>query len=227
MHNLGLLDMYPYDASAHELPDASGGHEWVVVKWGRMGLGAWYLAPVDDPLRRVQWRHANGATDMTYDTRLEPQEMLAWSRWQLDWLHERQVHCVTEDTATVTLAPVARTGGAVAMAAVAISRHEVIVVESRRNIGYDRPDDDGGHTDPSGWRAQFPNLAEEGVLVYTVNTLIGSGQLPVKVAGDSGNGQVDDFPVLQRGESVTLRGYTITVTGDDDDTHTVTIARSD
>ena len=150
--------------------------------------------------------------------------MLAWSRWQLDWLHHRQVRCVTEDTATVTLAPVARTGGAVAMAAVPISRHEMIVVESRRNIGYDRPHD-RGHTDPSGWRAQSPNLAEEGVLVYTVDTLIGSGQLPVKIAGDVGNGQVDDFPVLQEGESVTLRGYTITVTADDGDTHTVRVER--
>ena len=226
MHNVGLLDMYPYDGSAHERPDARGGHEWVVATWGRMGLSSWYLAPEADPLRRVHWRHANGSTDVTHDTRLEPQEMLAWSRWQLDWLHERQVSCVTSDTATVTLAPVARTGGAVAMAAVPISRHEVIVVESRRNIGYDRPDD-GGHADPSGWRAQFPNLAEEGVLVYTVDTLIGSGQLPVKVAGDSGNGQVDDFPVLQEGESVTLRGYTVTVTADDGDTHTVTISRND
>ena len=226
MHNLGLLDMYPYDDSAHELPDDRGGHEWVHVGWGRMGLSAWYLAPVDDPLRRVQWRHANGATGVTYATGLEPQEMLAWSRWQLDWLHHRQVSCVTSDTATVTLAPVARTGGAVAMAAVPISGHEVIVVESRRDIGYDRPDG-GGLTDPSGWRAQFPNLAEEGVLVYTVDTLIGSGQLPVKVAGDSGNGQVDDFPVLQAGESVTVHGYTITVTADDGDTHTVTISRND
>ena len=226
MHNLGLLDMYPYDASAHERPDTPSGHEWVGVGWGRMGLTAWYLAPEGDPLRRVHWRHANGATDVTYDTILDPQEMLAWSRWQLDWLHHRQVRCVTEDTATVTLAPVARTGGAVAMAAVPLNNHEVIVVESRRDIGYDRPDD-GGHTDPSGWRAQFPNLAEEGVLVYTVDTLIGSGQLPVKVAGDTGNGQVDDFPVLQKGESVTLRGYTVTVTADDGDTHTVTISRND
>ena len=225
LHNLGLLDMYPYGASAHERPDARGGHEWVYVGWGRMGLGTWHLAPEGDPLRRVHWRHANGSTDVTYDnTRLEPQEMLAWSRWQLDWLHHRQVRCVTSDTATVTLAPVARTGGAVAMAAVPISGHEVIVVESRRSIGYDRPHD-RGHTDPSGWRAQFPNLAEEGVLVYTVDTLIGSGQLPVKIAGDVGNGQVDDFGVLQEGESVTLRGYTITVTADDGDTHTVRVER--
>jgi len=61
--------------------------------------------------------------------------------------------------------------------------------------------------------------------VYTVDTLIGSGQLPMKNAGDSGNGQVDDFPVLRAGESVTVRGYTVTVTADDGDTHTVSIAR--
>ena len=178
LHNLGLLDMYPYDASVHERPEASSGREWVGVGWGRMGLASWYLAPEEDPLRRVRWRHANGSTSVTYETRPSPYEMLAWSRWQLDWLHERQVRCVTEGSATVTLAPVARTGGAVAMAAVPLNRHEVIVIESRRSIGYDKPDD-GGHDDPGGWRAQFPNLTEEGVLVYTVNTLIGSGRLPI------------------------------------------------
>ena len=150
--------------------------------------------------------------------------MLAWSRWQLGWLNPRQMQCVTEDTAAVTLAPVARTGGAVAMAAVPVSRHEMIVVESRRYIGYDRGGEFQWQRGGTGrWRA----LIEEGVLVYTVDTLIGNGQLPVKVAGDSGNGQVDDFPVLQEGESVTLRGYTITVTADDGDTHTVTISRND
>ncbi len=149
--------------------------------------------------------------------------MLAWSRWQLGWLHERQAACVIDDEATVTLAPIARTGGAVAMAAVPIDHRRVIVIESRRRIGYDR---DTTYTWPDGGSARWRALLEEGVLVYTVDTIVGSGQLPVKIAGDAGNGQVEDYPVLQPGESATVFGYTITVTADDGDTHTVSITRS-
>ena len=64
------------------------------------------------------------------------------------------------------------------------------------------------------------------MLVYTVDALVASGRLPMRIAGDSGDGQVDGFPVLTVGESVTVEGYTITVTGDDGDTHTVSITRS-
>lgn len=43
-------------------------------------------------------------------------------------------------------------------------------------------------------------------------------------AGDDGTSRVDDFPVLTRGESVNVRGYTVTVIADNGDTHTVRIA---
>ena len=175
-------------------------------------------------LRRVTRTYPDGASWWRGVSELEAIEMLAWSRWQLGWLNPRQAECITGDDATVTLAPVARTGGAVAMAAVPLSGHEVIVVESRRKIGYDRGPQ---FTWPRGGTGRRPALIEEGVLVYTVDTLIDSGQLPMHIAGDSGNGQVDDFPVLQQGESVTLHGWTITVTADDGDTHTVRIERSD
>ena len=95
-------------------------------------------------------------------------------------------------------------------------------MESRRTLGYDRGRE---YRAPNGWRTTLPELLEEGVLVYTVDASLGSGDLPLKVPGDSGNGQVDDFPVLQAGESVTVRGYTITVTADDGRTHTITITR--
>ncbi len=75
-------------------------------------------------------------------------------------------------------------------------------------------------------RHERPALISEGVLVYVVDALIGSGDLPMRLAGDSGNGQVDGFPVLVPGESVTMRGYTITVTADDGDTHIVSINRT-
>ena len=221
-HNLGLLDMYPF-TSVHEQPDPPSGHRWIRVQFGRMGLHAYFLAANDDKRTRVVYRWPDGGTSARHDPYLGLLEMLAWSRWQLGWLHERQVDCVTGDDATVALAPVARTGSAVAMAAVPLSHHEVIVIESRRKLGYDRDHD---YTDSHGGRSQHIGLIEEGVLVYTVDTFVDSGQLPLKVAGDPGNGQVDDFPVLTVGESVTVAGWTITVTGDTGDTHTVTITRN-
>lgn len=50
--------------------------------------------------------------------------------------------------------------------------------------------------------------------------------VPTRIAGDNGKFEFDDFPLLQKGESVTVAGYTITVTADDGDTHTVSIAKS-
>ena len=58
--------------------------------------------------------------------------------------------------------------------------------------------------------------------MYTVDASLPTGELPLKIAGDTGNGQVDDYPVLAVGQSVTVRGYTVTVVADDGDTHTVT-----
>ena len=224
MHNLGLLDMYPYDGSRHELPEAPIDQVWVNVDFGLMRLESNFLSAEDDRRRRVRWLLPGGRIGgIWYRTFVFPAEMLAWSRWQLGWLDSDRVECVTGTTATVTLDPIANADDGPAMAVVPLNRHQVIVAESRRKIGYDR---DQVVTDPSsGAQRTDRNLLAEGVLVYTVDTLLGSGQLPVKVAGDSGNGQVDDFPVLELDESVTLHGYTITVTADNGDTHTVSIVR--
>ena len=110
------------------------------------------------------------------------------------------------------------------MAAVPLSDHETLVIESRRKIGYDTGLD---HREPDGATTTFPALPTEGVLVYTVDASLHTGELPLKVAGDTGNGLVDDYPVLTLGQSVTVRGYTITVVSDDGHTHTVTITKAD
>ncbi|MDE0321903.1 MAG: cell wall-binding repeat-containing protein [Acidimicrobiaceae bacterium] len=222
-HNLGLLDMYPYDAKAHELPSAQHGYEWVKAEWGLMGLEAWFLAPEADERRRLLWRFPSGGTNTGSTTRLVPQEMLAWSRWQLGWLDEAQIECVDTAETVVELSPIAELGSGIAMAAVRTGAHEVIVIESRRVLGYDVATE---YRAPNGGRTTFPHLLEEGVIVYTVDTLVHSGDLPMRIAGDDGDGQVDDFPVLTVGESVTVRGYTITVTADDGSTHTVSIVRN-
>ena len=167
-HNLGLLDMYPYDTSRHVLP---AGEQWAASRFGLMALEALY--------------------PRTRGERISAREMLAWSRWQLGWLDPSQIRCVTEPDTTVTLNPIALDpGDATAMAAIPLSQSEVIVIESRRQLGYD-----------VGFNASLPT---EGVLVYTVNATLGTGDLPVKVAGDTGNGLIDHYPILTVGQSVTI-----------------------
>ena len=63
--------------------------------------------------------------------------------------------------------------------------------------------------------------------VYTVDTLIGTGQLPIKIPDNIGAGRFDSFPVLTVGEPVTLRSYTITITNDTHPTYTVNITTTD
>ncbi len=223
-HNLGLLDMYPYDGEQHKLPELTGDAIWAFVDMGLMGLRAHFRTQSSDSRLRHLWRYPDGRTSSGTSAHLMLVEMLGWSRWQLGWLDPSQVHCDRSAEATVSLVPIAEVGDAVALAVVPLTAREVLVAESRRAVGYDTGSE---WVDPdSKARTTFPGAVSEGVLVYTVDVFIGSGDLPVKVAGDSGNGRVDDFPVLGPGESVTLRGYTITVTADDGDTHTVSINRT-
>ena len=227
-HNLGLADLYPY-GDAHSRPEPPSGQRWFASEWGRMNMWAYFLADENDPRLAHDWEYPDGQVSTAYRHHLRLEEMLAWSRWQLGWLSDSQVSCINEEVdeagVTVTLSPVAEPGDGTAMAAVPLSSLEMLVIESRRKLGYDagrffQAADTGAST-------TFPRLITEGVLVYTVDSLLRSGRLPLRVAGDSGNAQVDDFPVLEAGDSVTVDGYTITVTADDGDTHTVSITRND
>ena len=196
-HNLGLADLYsykgsPYTSYRRPAPPADG-RPWRWVELGLMGLSSWV------------------PTDRVAASEIEAAEMLAWSRWQLGWLGDDQIRCVRELDATVELSPVADPGDGIAMAAVPLSTDEVIVVESRRRIGYDK-------------RAAWGDGA---VVVYTVDAWVRSGELPIRLAADAGRGYTRESPILTEGESVTVRGYTITVTADDGDTHTVHITRTD
>ena len=220
-HNLGLLDLYPYD-DAPERPDAPGGMHWVEAEFGLMQLHAFFVASEYDERLAHEWIQPSGRRYIRHRFHLDAAEMLAWSRWQLGWLDETQIRCVTGGVETVALAAAAEPGDGIAMAAVPLGAHEVIVVESRRKIGHDAGQP---YVAPSGVRTTFPALAAEGVLVYTVDASLGSGKLPMRVAQDSGDITVDDYPVLQPGQSVTVRGYMITVISDDGDTHTVTISK--
>ncbi len=79
-----------------------------------------------------------------------PSELLAWHRWKLGWIDERQVVCVTGRTSRiVTLSPVERPGGTKVLF---VKRgRRVLAAEVRARAGYDR------------------TLCETGVVVYEVD----------------------------------------------------------
>ena len=216
-HALGLLDLYLYGRA--ETREAPEGKVWVNRRYGLMGLAVQHLADNLDPRFRATWYFANGGTATSFET--AAYEMLAWSRWQLGWLDTWQVRCINQAEATVSLSPVASPGGGTAMAAVPLSGTEMIVLESRRNLGYDT----AYEVTSNGATVSRP-APIEGVLVYTVDTSLPSGRLPLKVAGDTGDQRIGRDPILTAGQSITVRGYTITFVSDNGLTHTVSITKT-
>ncbi len=218
-HIFGLADLYSY--SPKDPPEPPDGSVWAQTDWGLMHLHGWFQTRPDDARLSITLRSPYGDNSSATGDRIDMLEMLAWSRWQTGWLQEAQVLCMTQPEATVTLAPIAMPGAHLAMVAVPLNSHEVIVIESRRKLGYDNGFE---YSLPDGYHYTAPGLPTEGVLVYTVDSLIETGSLPIKLAGDSDR-QLDRFPVLQPGDSITLHGYTITVIADNGRTHTVTITQ--
>ncbi|WP_419838547.1 cell wall-binding repeat-containing protein [Candidatus Poriferisodalis sp.] len=221
-HALGLTDLYPY-GDQHRRPTLADHRIWVPVSFGRMNLNSYFPAASGDARYSEIRQHADGTVSAAIGNRLVYEEMLAWSRWQLGWLAEGEVLCVTDSSATVELDSVAVPRGGTVMAVVPLTSNQVLVVESRRRLGFDAVQP---YTDSAGSRITPPGLPVEGVLVYTVDASLGAGELPLKVAGDRGDGTVEAFPLLEVGDSVTIRGHTVSVIADSGRTHTVTIAKT-
>ena len=204
-HVLGLTDLYPINQSGYQgefaRPFPPADMNWVRVEAGLMGLQGNYLAP-ESVIRGPFYQG--------------PSAMLAWSRWQLGWLEPSQIRCIVEPSATVTLTAIDQPGDGVAMIAVPVGETEVIVIESRRDRGYDR-----GYL--RGYDRDAAN--NDGVLVYTVDSSL--RELPIRFATDGGEGFLDQSPILPVGTSITVKGYEITVVEDTGDTHTVRVSKLD
>lgn len=213
LHSLGLRDLYWEHTLGFRLwpigdplapPPLPEGDYWALMEFGMMQL--------------------NGYDQVTgpnlKDRRLE---MLTWSRWQLGWIDDSQVECVSADSTTVWLRAAAEARGETVMAAIQVSSNSAIVIESRRLIGYDEPTQFRRQSVASG--DVDPQYLAEGVLVYTVNSL--RGEHPVSLVQDNGRAYLSDFPLLDVGESVTVAGYTITVVEDTGSEHLVSIRKND
>jgi M6 family metalloprotease-like protein len=124
-------------------------------------------------------------------------ELLAWNRYMLGILNDDQVRCVTKPEPTIHfLAPVAKRTTETKMVVIPISKYKAVIVESRRNLGFD------------------VNLgtANEGALVYTVDTTIPYRKSTMKLvpSPSATDKKWRRDAALKLNESVTIWGYKIT-----------------
>lgn len=91
-------------------------------------------------------------------------ELFAWHRWKLEWLVADQIDCVSQvGTSEHVLDPVAVPGDGTKAIVVRTGGYEAYVIENRQAVASDS------------------DICEEGVLVYQVNTHLGSGEGTVGV----------------------------------------------
>jgi M6 family metalloprotease-like protein len=135
-----------------------------------------------------------------------------WDRYLLGWLGEAQAACLPRAAlagqgATLTLAPLVRQDGALKLAMVPLGASRVLVLESRRAEGDDRI-----------------ATANEGVLVYTVDTALGplkGGYRTVRRPGSTD--PLFEDAALHVGDSVSVDGVVVSVIAQGADGDTVNV----
>ena len=91
-------------------------------------------------------------------------EITSWSRWIAGWLKDSQIQCLKEqESAVLYIEPIEIMSALPKSVFIRTSDHSVIVVESRRNLGYD----DSGSA----------------VLIYSIETSVRNGFGPYKPEG--------------------------------------------
>lgn len=134
-------------------------------------------------------------------------EALAWERWLLGWLDDNQIVPISTFPATVAITPIETKGG-IKAAIVPISSTKGIVIESRHSLGYDN------------------KLTREGILVYTIDTTIDSGYGTIVVQGGDAGDLTRQSALLRQNESISVSGYTVTVTNQDSSGETVSVSKN-
>jgi len=90
-------------------------------------------------------------------------EFFGWERWLLGWINDNQVICSNSlASGTIMLTPIEKKDG-IKLLIIPIDGNSAIVVESRRNLGYDI------------------KIPKSGPLVYLIDTKVASGAGPIKV----------------------------------------------
>lgn len=119
-------------------------------------------------------------------------ELFGWERWSLGWLDDLQVACLKRESATVDLDPIERPGG-IKIFVMPLGENRAVIVESRRKLGYDL------------------GLAQEGALVYLVDTSKRSGEGVVRVLPIDDGDTTKMTATLLPGETLEFEGIRIRV----------------
>ena len=119
-------------------------------------------------------------------------EYFAFERWQLGWLDDNQIICQLDADQTTTLSAI-ETAGGVKTVIVPLGPNRILVIESRRALGYDE------------------KISKEGALVYVVDTTIASGYGTLVVYPILAGDPYRYKSPLAVGESITVEGVTVTV----------------
>ena len=133
--------------------------------------------------------------------------LFAYERWNLGWLDDSQIKCMSESKTTQLITPVETIGGIKAVM-VPISKTKAVVIESRRALGIDS------------------KLAKSGALVYVVDSTNQSGLGPVQVYPSDVTSDPRYLKAPRTvGEKITVEGITVTVTQSNESGDTVEISK--
>ena len=164
-----------------------------------------------------EYGHALGLTDMRYVNDANPEiqkpeglgiydvmgsgnaapEILVWSRFLTGMLLPNQIHCVNTTTeSTHWLVPIEQQTSETKGLIIPLSEYTAIVVEARRNYGYDNIGTDA-----------------EGVIVYNIDTRIPYHRSPAHIVSPARSKDLEWYTdsALKVGESVTTNGWKISV----------------
>ena len=127
-------------------------------------------------------------------------ELNSWNRYLLDWLSDSQVVCldatnITGAESEVLLDPIERNNSLTKSVVIKISNTKIVVVESRRNEGFDVMDS-----------------SNEGVLIYTVDMNIATQKGGWNIQRRPGSVSTNfKDAALRAGEKIVTNGVTIEV----------------
>ncbi|KAF1949451.1 M6 metalloprotease [Byssothecium circinans] len=145
-------------------------------------------------------------------------DYIAWHKWQLGWIEDKQIDCVT--SAGITrhrISPIEVAGGGSKAVVIPTSKTAYVVAEVRSTQGVDN------------------EACGTGVLLYTVDTAIPGGSGPVRVIDTKPNsggckpdngGELNDAPLASGSTYDTGLGVVVTVVGQEGAAYLVEIERS-
>ena len=141
-------------------------------------------------------------------------ELNSWNRYLLGWLTDSQINCINPVDLNATgvtqlINPIERVNDLTKAIVVRLSSSKILVIESRRNEGFD-----------------VLTPSQEGTLVYTVDMTIQSIQGGWKVQRRPGSTDLSlRDAALRLGDVITVEGLRIEILGRDQNGDTVKISK--